>query len=73
MSNSAPTCLDLVHQKLFERIINNRIKQTVIITEAQTEKNINQNLTGKIRTNTGLTREIPIKDSIRQGGVLSVI
>ena len=36
-------------------------------------KNINKNLTAKIRTKFGKTRPIKIKDSIRQGGVLSVI
>ena len=35
-------------------------------------RKLNQNLTAKIRTKDGLTREIKIKDSIRQGGVLSV-
>ena len=35
-------------------------------------RNLNQNLTAKVRTKDGLTREIKIKDSIRQGGVLSV-
>ena len=34
---------------------------------------LNSNLTAKIRTQHGLTREIKIRDSIRQGGVLSVI
>ena len=36
-------------------------------------KNLNQNLTAHIQTKYGPTREIKIKDSIRQGGVLSVI
>ena len=36
-------------------------------------KELNSNLTAKIRTQHGLTREINIRDSIRQGGVLSVI
>ncbi len=35
-------------------------------------RKLNQNLTAKIRTKHGLTRKIHIKDSIRQGGVLSV-
>ncbi len=35
-------------------------------------RKLNQNLTAKIRTKDGLTRSIKIKDSIRQGGVLSV-
>ena len=34
---------------------------------------LNSNLTAKLRTKYGLTRQIQIKDSIRQGGVLSVI
>ena len=36
-------------------------------------KNLNSNLTAKIQTRHGLTRKIQIKDSIRQGGVLSLI
>ncbi len=36
-------------------------------------RNLNLNLTAKIRTKDGLTRPIKINDSIRQGGVLSVI
>ena len=36
-------------------------------------KNLNSNLTAKIQTRYGLTRKLQIKDSIRQGGVLSVI
>jgi hypothetical protein len=35
-------------------------------------RKLNQNLTAKIRTKHGLTRDIKIKDSIRQGGVLAV-
>ena len=35
-------------------------------------RKLNQNLTARIRTKDGLTRPIKIKDSIRQGGVLSV-
>ncbi len=35
-------------------------------------RKLNQNLTARIRTKDGLTRPIEIKDSIRQGGVLSV-
>ncbi len=35
-------------------------------------RKLNQNLTARIRTKDGLTRPIRIKDSIRQGGVLSV-
>ena len=34
-------------------------------------KKLNENLTAKLQTKFGLTREIKIKDSIRQGGVLS--
>ena len=36
-------------------------------------KEMNSNLPAKIQTKFGLTREIKIKDSIRQDGVLSVI
>ena len=36
-------------------------------------KNLNSNLKAKIRTKFGMTREINVKDSIRQGGVLSVV
>ena len=36
-------------------------------------KKLNSNLTARIQTRYGLTKEIPIKDSIRQGGVLSVV
>ncbi len=36
-------------------------------------KELNSNLTAKLKTKYGLTRPIKIKDSIRQGGVLSVI
>ena len=35
--------------------------------------NLNSNLTARVDTRHGLTREIKIKDSIRQGGVLSVL
>ena len=37
------------------------------------KKQLNSNLRARIHTRHGLTREIKIKDSIRQGGVLSVI
>ena len=36
-------------------------------------RKMNQNLTARIKTKDGMTRPIQIKDSIRQGGVLSVI
>ncbi len=36
-------------------------------------KKLNENLTAEIRTKYGKTRKIQIKDSIRQGGVLSVM
>ena len=39
----------------------------------QVVKNLNENLTAKLQTKYGLTRDINIKDSIRQGGVLSVV
>ena len=38
-----------------------------------TIKSMNENLTARINTKYGLTRKIKIKDSITQGGVLSVI
>jgi hypothetical protein len=38
-----------------------------------TIKNLNTNLTARVATKYGLTRDINITDSIRQGGVLSVI
>ena len=37
-----------------------------------TVKNLNENLIARVRTKHGTTRDIRIKDSIRQGGVLSV-
>jgi hypothetical protein len=36
-------------------------------------KKLNENLSATIRTKYGTTRNIQIRDSIRQGGVLSVI
>ena len=39
----------------------------------QVVKNLNENLTAKLQTKFGLTRDMKIKDSIRQGGVLSVV
>ena len=39
----------------------------------QVVKNLNENLTAQLQTKYGLTRDIRIKDSIRQGGVLSVV
>ena len=39
----------------------------------RTIKHLNSNLTARIQTRYGLTRKICIRDSIRQGGVLSVI
>ena len=36
-------------------------------------KKLNSNLTARIQTRFGLNKEIPFKDSIRQGGVLSVV
>ena len=36
-------------------------------------KDLNTNLTAKLKTKYGLTCKINIKDSIRQGGVLSII
>ena len=39
----------------------------------QMVKKLNSNLTAKIHTRDGVTRDIRIRDSIKQGGVLSVI
>ena len=36
-------------------------------------KKLNENLTARIKTKYGPTRQIKIKDSLRQGGVLSVV
>ncbi len=36
-------------------------------------KNLNKDLTAKVSTKNGHTRKIAIKDSIKQGGVLSVL
>ena len=36
-------------------------------------KKLNENLTARIQTNHGYTRKVEIKDSIRQGGILSVL
>ena len=36
-------------------------------------KKLNENLTARIQTNHGCTRKVEIKDSIRQGGILSVL
>ena len=36
-------------------------------------KKLNDNLTASIKTQHGYTRQIHIKDSIRQGGILSVL
>ena len=44
-----------------------------VATSTTILKHINENLTATIRTQYGNTRTIKIKDSIRQGGVLSVI
>jgi hypothetical protein len=38
-----------------------------------TVRKLNMNLKAEIKTKDGMTRPINIKDSIRQGGVLSVI
>ena len=47
-------------------------KQGLEAPEWEIIKRLNENLTAKIQTKYGDTREIKIKDSIRQGGVLSV-
>ena len=50
-----------------------KMNKEVIATNLWTIiRNLNQNLTTKVKTKDGLTREIKIKDSLRQGGDLSV-
>jgi hypothetical protein len=48
-------------------------KQGLVTSLWTVIKNLNENLTAKIATKYGHTREIKITDSIRQGGVLSVL
>ena len=57
--------LDAIMYVMHKRGINDNL-WTVI-------KKLNENLTATVRTKHGNTREIKIKDSIRQGGVLSVL
>ena len=56
--------LDGIMYVLHKQGVNNRLWQIV--------KNLNSNLKTAIQTKHGNTRQINIKDSIRQGGVLSV-
>ena len=49
------------------------LKHGVEGKKPKNDKKLNSNLTARIQTRYGLTRRINIKDSIRQGGVLSVI
>ena len=48
-------------------------KRGLTNTHWQVVKNLNQNLKAQLLTKHGLTEEFVIRDSIRQGGVLSVI
>ena len=48
-------------------------KRGLTNTHWQVVKNLNQNLKAQLLTKHGLTEEFDIRDSIRQGGVLSVI
>ena len=56
-----------------EAIMNVLYKQGIKDSTWLICKEINKNLTARIMTQYGRTREIKIRDSIRQGGVLSVI
>ena len=56
-----------------EAIMYSMHKSGVITGEWQITKELSNNLTAKVQTKYGTTREIQIKDSIKQGGVLSVI
>lgn len=56
-----------------EALINVLYKQGIKDSTWLVCKELNKNLTARIMTQHGLTREIKITDSIRQGGVLSVI
>ena len=57
--------LDAILYALYQNGIEGKNLRTI--------KNLNSNLTARIQTRYGLTRKINIRDSIRQGGVLSVI
>ena len=57
--------LDAIMYDMYKSGLQNSLWQVV--------RNLNQNLTAQLQTKYGLTRDIRIKDSIRQGGVLSVI
>ena len=56
-----------------EAIMYSMHKSGVITGEWQITKELSNNLMAKVQTKYGTTREIQIKDSIKQGGVLSVI
>ena len=49
------------------------VYRSVDISCVLNSKELNSNLTEKVRTKYGITRTIQIRDSIRKGGVLSVI
>ena len=48
------------------------ISARILLPEWDIIKKLNENITARLKTKYGLTREIKIRDSIRQGGVLSV-
>ena len=56
-----------------DAILHTMYKNGVNGKNLEMMRKMNTNLTAKIQTKYGLTRRIKIKDSIRQGGVLSVI
>ena len=57
--------IDAIMYVMYTRGLNTKIWSTI--------KKLNKNVTATIQTKYGLTRKIKIKDSIRQGGFLSVL
>ena len=57
--------IDAILYVMYKRGVNSKLWQII--------KKLNENLTANIHTKYGPTRKITIKDSIRQGGVLSVL
>ena len=57
----------------FDAILYVMHKNGISAKNLEMMRKMNSDLTARIRTKYGLTRKIKIKDSIRQGGVLSVI
>ena len=56
-----------------DALIYVRNKRGINRQEWQVISDMNRNLTAKVKTKHGNTRDIQIRDSIRQGGVLSVL